>query len=44
MLHMGAAGYLLKDFADSELATAIRTVVGDRTYLSPGIAGISIDE
>ena len=42
MLQAGASGYLLKDSAYEELTKAIRTVVSDKTYISPGIAGISI--
>ena len=40
MLYAGASGYMLKDYAYEELALAIRTVVSDKTYISPGIAGI----
>ena len=43
MLHMGAKGYMLKDCCDTELVTAIRTVVANRMYFSPGIAGITKD-
>jgi len=39
MLDAGASGYLLKDCAVEELATAIRTVASHQTYLSPAIAG-----
>lgn len=42
-LEAGAAGYLLKDSALGELVTAIQTVVGNQTYLSPGIAGLVVD-
>jgi DNA-binding NarL/FixJ family response regulator len=38
MLKAGAAAYLLKDNAFEELALAIHTVLGDRTYLNPLIA------
>jgi len=44
MLHAGASGYMLKDCAYEELAQAIRTIVSNKTYISPGIAGISKDE
>ena len=44
ILHAGASGYLLKDRAYEELSNAIRTVVSDKTYISPGIAGISMEE
>jgi DNA-binding NarL/FixJ family response regulator len=38
MLAAGALGYLPKDVAADELATAIRTVMDDKVYLSPPIA------
>lgn len=41
MLHAGASGYMLVEGAFEELARAIRTVVKNRTYVSPGIAGIA---
>jgi len=44
MLKAGAAGYLLKDCAFEELITAIRTIVKGKIYLSPGIAGVVIDD
>ncbi|HEU19817.1 MAG TPA: response regulator transcription factor [Deltaproteobacteria bacterium] len=37
MLEAGASGYLLKDCAFDELATAVRAVMSNRTYLSPRI-------
>lgn len=43
MLKAGASAYLLKDCAFEELVTAIRTVIANKTYLSPGIAGVVID-
>lgn len=43
MLNAGAQAYLLKDCAFEELVTAIRTVVSNKIYLSPGIAGIVIE-
>ncbi len=39
-LSAGASGYMLKDRANEELGDAIRTIVSNRTYLSPGIAGM----
>lgn len=39
MLESGASGYLLKDCAFTELAIAIRTLVGGGIYISPRIAG-----
>ncbi|MDX1433778.1 MAG: response regulator transcription factor [Gammaproteobacteria bacterium] len=42
MLQAGAAGYILKDCAAEELALAIQTVVSNRIYVSPGIAGVIV--
>ncbi len=36
MLEAGACGYMLKDCAFEELAEAIRTVLANRRFLSPG--------
>jgi DNA-binding NarL/FixJ family response regulator len=44
MLKAGASGYLLKDNAYEELASAIRTVLGNRTYLSPQVADVVIGD
>jgi DNA-binding NarL/FixJ family response regulator len=44
MLSAGAAGYVLKNAAFEELADAIRSVATDQTYLSPGIAGIVVED
>ncbi len=44
MLKSGASGYLLKDCAFEELARAIRTVVAGKTYLSPAISGVVVDD
>jgi DNA-binding NarL/FixJ family response regulator len=44
MLRAGASGYLLKDCASQELATAIRQVAGGKKYLSPEITGVVIDD
>jgi NarL family two-component system response regulator LiaR len=44
MLKAGASGYLLKDCAFSELASAVRTVAAGKVYLSPGIAGLVAEE
>lgn len=43
MLKAGASAYLMKDCAFEELVIAIRTVVGNKVYLSPAIAGIVIE-
>lgn len=39
MLRAGAAGYLLKDCAQQDLAQAIHAVDANLTFLSPGVAG-----
>jgi len=44
MLKSGASGYLLKDCAFEELAAAIRVVVAGKTYLSPSVSGVVVDD
>lgn len=44
MLKAGAHGYLLKDCAFEELAHAIRLVMANKTYLSPGVAEIVVKD
>ena len=44
MLQAGAAGYVLKDCAGEELVRAIRTVVSERVYVSPEIAGTMVND
>ncbi len=44
MLKSGASGYLLKDCAFDELVLAIRMVVVGKTYLSPCISGVVVDD
>lgn len=44
MLRSGAVGYLLKDCAFDELAKAIRTVIDNKTYLSPAISGVVLED
>jgi two-component system response regulator NreC len=44
MLKAGARGYLLKDCALEELVKAVRTVVANKTYLSPGVSDIVIKD
>jgi DNA-binding NarL/FixJ family response regulator len=44
MLKAGASGYLLKDCALEELVKAIRTVVRQKTYLSPGVSDILLKD
>jgi DNA-binding NarL/FixJ family response regulator len=43
-LYRGAHGYILKDRCHKDLAGAIRTVLRNRIYLSPGIAGVVREE
>jgi len=43
MLEAGASGYLLKDCAIEELIRAIRTVLADQVYISPGIGRVVAD-
>lgn len=42
MLKAGASGYLLKDCAFEELIRAIRVVLNNKTYLSPGVSDILV--
>src|SRR5512135_2243345 len=42
MFKSGALGYLLKDCALEELVKAIRTVMREKTYISPGVSDILI--
>ena len=44
MLRAGASGFLSKDCPFDELAQAIKTVVANRTYLSPKIAEAMIED
>jgi two-component system, NarL family, response regulator NreC len=44
MLKAGASGYVLKDNAYEELASAIRTALTNHTYLSPQVAEIVIGD
>lgn len=44
MLAAGASGYLLKDSAVEELVQALKTVVSNKIYLSPQIAGIVVED
>lgn len=43
MFKAGASGYLLKDCEYSELINAIRVVMQNKTYLSPSITGVIIE-
>ncbi len=44
MLKAGASAYLLKDSDFGELITAIRAVVANKTYLSPAITDIVVED
>jgi len=44
MLKAGVTGYLLKDHAFEELVRAIRTVVENKAYICPEIAGTLIND
>ncbi|TFH50304.1 MAG: response regulator transcription factor [Lysobacterales bacterium] len=44
MLQAGASGYILKDCAAEELTRAIRTVMADQVYVSPGVTGTIVDD
>jgi DNA-binding NarL/FixJ family response regulator len=43
MLKAGASGYLLKDCAIEELTVAINTVMSGKTYLSPAVANVVVE-
>ncbi len=43
-LRAGASAYLLKDAAFSELLTALETVNTGRTYLSPAVSSVALDD
>jgi len=44
MLKAGALGYLLKDCAFTELTQAIKIVMKDQLYLSPGITDVVVED
>ena len=44
MLKAGAAGYMLKDCAFKDLAKAIRVVMSHKTFLSPEVADIVVQD
>jgi DNA-binding NarL/FixJ family response regulator len=44
MLRAGASGYVLKDAAFTELINAIRTVIANKIYLSPAVAGVVVED
>lgn len=43
MIKAGASGYLLKDCAFEELSDAIKTVMANKTYLSPSITDVVVE-
>jgi len=44
MLRAGASGYLIKDCSFKELARAIRRVVANKIYLSPGVMDVVVKD
>lgn len=44
MLQAGARGYILKDCAAEELTRAIRTVMANQVYVSPGVTGTIVKD
>lgn len=44
MLRAGASGYLMKDCSFKELVRAIRMVIANKTYLSPGIMDVVVKD
>jgi DNA-binding NarL/FixJ family response regulator len=44
VLHAGAAGYLLKDSADVDLLRAVDAVVHGKSFFSPAIARLMLDD
>jgi DNA-binding NarL/FixJ family response regulator len=44
MLQAGARGYILKDCAAEELTHAIRTVMANKVYVSPGVTGAIVED
>lgn len=44
MLKAGARGYLLKDSAFEEMVMAVKEVMAGKTYLSPTVAGMVVDD
>jgi DNA-binding NarL/FixJ family response regulator len=43
MFKAGASGYLLKDCEFDELLTAVRTVIANKTYISPSISDVVVE-
>jgi DNA-binding NarL/FixJ family response regulator len=44
MFRAGASGYLLKDCDFDELARAMRTVADGKTYVSPSISNVVVED
>jgi DNA-binding NarL/FixJ family response regulator len=44
MLKAGAMGYVLKEAAFEELLTAVREVMAGRSYLSPAVTGVVVED
>ena len=44
MLDAGASGYLLKDCVLDEVLNALKVVLSGKTYISPGISGVVIED
>jgi DNA-binding NarL/FixJ family response regulator len=44
MFRAGASGYLLKDCDFDELARAVRTVAAGKTYVSPSISSVVVED
>lgn len=44
MFRAGASGYLLKDSAFEQLASAIRAVAHDQTFIAPTISGFDLED
>jgi DNA-binding NarL/FixJ family response regulator len=43
-LQAGARGYLLKDSMDADLVSAVDSILGGRSFFSPAVAEIMLDE
>jgi DNA-binding NarL/FixJ family response regulator len=44
VLHAGAKGYLLKDSADTDLIRAIEAVIEGKSFFSPSVARVLLDD
>jgi two-component system response regulator NreC len=43
-LHAGAKGYLLKDSADTELIRAVTAIAAGKSFFSPAVASVMLDD